>query len=100
MFSPTGLYACAALFISIMFASRFLSRKKTAGLVLAAAAFTAVESGLLTDFGLPLPAGLLLVLAGIRVQLFASAAILAINLLLGWLLFRLIPGHGAHPHHA
>ncbi len=98
MFSPTGLYVCGALFVSILIASRFISRKKTAGLFLVAAAVTAVESGLLTDFGMPLPAGLLLVLSGIKVQAVASGAILAVNLLLAWILFRLFSDHGAHPH--
>jgi hypothetical protein len=98
MFSPTGLYVCGALFVSILVASRFISRRKTAALFLAALAVTAVESGLLTDFGLPLPAGLLLVLSGLRLQVAASGAILAVNLLLVWVAFRLLFAHGGHAH--
>jgi hypothetical protein len=99
MFSPTGLYVCGALLLTILVAARFLPRRRAVGLFLVAAAVTAFESGLLTDFGLPLPSGLMLVLAGLRSQLFAALAILVINVGLAWAAFRLLAGHGhgAHP---
>ncbi|HEY5995538.1 MAG TPA: hypothetical protein VIU29_00890 [Candidatus Deferrimicrobiaceae bacterium] len=99
MFSPNLLYACGALLVSILLAVRFLSHRKAAVLFLAAAAVTAFESGLLTNFGLPLPSGLRLMLAGIRYQAVAAAAILALNLLLGWIAFRLASGHAGQLRH-
>jgi hypothetical protein len=98
MFSPNLLYACGALLVSILLAVRFLSHGKAALVVLAAAAVTAFESGLLTDFGLPLPSGLRLMLAGIKLQVVASVAILAVNLLLGWVAFRLASVHEGQLH--
>jgi hypothetical protein len=98
MFSPNLLYACGALLVSILLAVRFLSHRKAALLILAAAAVTAFESGLLTNFGLPLPSGLRLMLAGIKLQVVAAAAILAVNLLLGWIAFRLASGHEGQLH--
>jgi hypothetical protein len=100
MFSPTLLYAFGALLVSVLLAVRFLSRGKIALAFLAAAAITAFESGLLTDFGLPLPSGLRLMLAGIRWQMAASGAILAVNLFLAWSAWRLLSGVGTHLRHA
>ncbi|HEY5996470.1 MAG TPA: hypothetical protein VIU29_05575 [Candidatus Deferrimicrobiaceae bacterium] len=100
MFSPNLLYACGALLVSMLLAVRFLSHRKAAVLFLAAAAVTAFESGLLTNFGLPLPSGLRLMLAGIKLQAIAAAAILAVNLLLGWIAFRLASGHEGQLHRA
>ena len=100
MFSPNLLYACGALFVTLLLAVRFLSHGKAALLFLGAAAVTAFESGLLTDFGLPLPSGLWLMLSGIHWQMSASAAILAVNLLLGWVVVRRIAGCGSNLGHA
>jgi hypothetical protein len=95
MFSPTGLYACGAIFVTFLVVARVISSRRKAGLIPAAAAVTAIESGLLTEFGLPLPAGLLLVLAGATNQLVVSGGILVVNLLLAWALFRLLTGREA-----
>lgn len=97
MLSPTGLYLLGSTLLLLIVAVRYLFHGKAGVAVLIAAAATAFEAGLLTDFGLPLPSGLLLVLAGIRTQVAAAGVILAVNLLVAWAAHRLVAGHpGGH----
>jgi hypothetical protein len=97
MLSPDTFYVAGALFLALLIAARIVSRKRSAGWVLVAAAAAALESGLLTDFGLLLPYGLLFVLIGVRSQLLAGGIILAVNLAVARLVFRAAMRYAAPP---
>lgn len=94
MLSPLHLYVAGILLLFMLVLVRLLRGRDSGGWFFAAAAAAAIESGLLTEFGLLLPSGVLLVLLGLRYQLVASALVLAVNALVAWLLFRAIAGHG------